>query len=375
MNNISGEFRWKIKGFIAILAVTLFLQTSCSYKKIESQPDSISQKICENVVISTDLNGISQVNLPIYTATIGESDEQYIKAFFNDEKNIKKTEIEDGTEILKTPRDKLSVHPAIAMEYYSIKMGASNSRVFDSYSLLFSAFGSMYNETQIRPVGAHYDYLPNEFVSVEDLPFQTVSDAKRESDKRMRQFEGYTETAYRTETVTKDLLYNIYKKFDLEKIALGDGIKINDEWFETAGGYRFFYSMNIKGYPIYRDSQILKVRTTSTGNTVICPSAEMFVTEDGLIYAYMKSPIGNFREKGENIESISPSVACQSIRNYFEDSIVDAENSVDIYKIQVEYAACRENENVELWPVYAFYYTQGGDAGCLLINAENGKIL
>lgn len=89
----------------------------------------------------------------------------------------------------------------------------------------------------------------------------------------------------------------------------------------------------------------------------------------------MKSPISDFQRSNKNVTVINASIACESIATYFENLILSSDNSVDIYKIQLEYAACRQNESIELKPVYAFYYTQGGNIGCLLVNAQNGKLL
>ena len=250
-----------------------------------------------------------------------------------------------------------------------------NKKLFDNYSLFFSVFGAMYDETHIRPSGAHYNYIPDALNSTDDLQFQTIEETKRAVDKQMQRFDGYNFTAYRTEVITNEALQKIYKSQNLKESSINAGLTITDDWLESASGYRFFYSMNIESYPIYRDSQILKVKTTSEGNPIICPETELFVTKDGLIYVYMKSPISDFQRSNKNVTVINASIACESIATYFENLILSSDNSVDIYKIQLEYAACRQNESIELKPVYAFYYTQGGNIGCLLVNAQNGKLL
>lgn len=375
MNSISNQIRCKAQRRIAALVVAALLQAGCGFQSAKQSSNSIPEQLGENIVISATPEAIEQVSLPIYTATIGESKEDYIEAFFTNSKNIKETTLDDGTLIIKSETGKFYTHPAIAMEYCAVNPDASQSVYFDNYSLLFSVIGSLYAETQTRPSGAHYDYLPDRFNSSEDLAFQTIAEAKKETNRLMQQFECYTAQAYRTEVITNDFFQSLYDSNSLKDAAILEELDITDEWLRTAEGYRFFYSMTVNGYPIYRDHQILKIKSTSDGNSIICPCAEMFVTQNGLIYAYIRTPINGFDRSDVDVSLVGISQACKSIQAYFEDSILDSDHAVDIYKIELEYAAYRENENVELLPVYSFYYTQGGNVGCLLINAGTGKLL
>lgn len=377
MGIISDMFQHRMKSIIVLsLSMTVvLLQTGCSFKNNDQASNSIPQKLCDNVVVSAKPDIGTQVTLPTYTAIIGEKSESYINAFFSDSKKITFSELDDGTDIIRSESAKLSTHAAIAMEYYKLDSKNNGEKLFDNYSLFFSVFGAMYDETHIRPSGAHYNYIPDALNSTDDLQFQTIEETKRAVDKQMQRFDGYNFTAYRTEVITNEALQKIYKSQNLKESSINAGLTITDDWLESASGYRFFYSMNIESYPIYRDSQILKVKTTSEGNPIICPETELFVTKDGLIYVYMKSPISDFQRSNKNVTVINASIACESIATYFENLILSSDNSVDIYKIQLEYAACRQNESIELKPVYALYYTQGGNIGCLLVNAQNGKLL
>lgn len=122
MGIISDMFQHRMKSIIVLsLSMTVvLLQTGCSFKNNDQASNSIPQKLCDNVVVSAKPDIGTQVTLPTYTAIIGEKSESYINAFFSDSKKITFSELDDGTDIIRSESAKLSTHAAIAMEYYKL---------------------------------------------------------------------------------------------------------------------------------------------------------------------------------------------------------------------------------------------------------------
>ncbi len=193
----------------------------------------------------------------------------------------------------------------------------------------------------------------------------------------MKMLEGYSEGAYRAEIVTSDALRIIYEQLGLSSAVEADpSLTITDEWFNDAGGYRFFYRMNVGGLPVYSDSGLLNSQTTTDGAQIICPAAETMTTKEGMIYAFINAPIWNIAKSKETVTRVGLNAAGETVAAYFNGITVAEDAQADIYAVQLEYAACCSNEEaVTLQPVYAFYYTQGANTGCILVNAQSGELL
>ncbi len=95
-----------------------------------------------------------------------------------------------------------------------------------------------------------------------------------------------------------------------------------------------------------------------------------------MIYAFINAPIWNIAKSEETVTRVGLSAAGETVATYFDGTTTAEGAQADIYAVQLEYAACCSNEEaVTLQPVYAFYYTQGANTGCILVNAQSGELL